>query len=243
MADAPKPFKRSPKRFQPRGLRILHEDRDIVVVDKRGGLLTMSRDRVGEPTAYRLLTDYVRKGNAKSPQRVFIVHRLDRDTSGVLVFARSEAAQQHLQGAWSSFQKTYCAVVHGTMPADKGVLASNLMEDARFRVRSVDDPNKGRPARTGYTVQRTTGAHSLLEIELFTGLKNQIRVHCADVGCPVVGDRKYGTGKSGDRRLALHAAALTITHPHSKQPMTFTAPPPHFFTMLMKKPRPRDRSG
>ena len=106
----PKPFKRPPKKYEPKGLSILHEDRDIIVVDKVSGLLTVSTDRFGDQTAYRLLTDYVRKGNSKSKNRVFIVHRLDRDTSGILVFAKSETAKRFLQDEWKNFVRDVQAV-------------------------------------------------------------------------------------------------------------------------------------
>jgi len=236
MQQHQKSFKRPPRRFQPKGLSVLYEDHDIVVVDKAGGLLTVSTDRGDRNTAYYLLTDYVRKGNPKSGKRVFIVHRLDRDASGVLVFAKHVQAKQHLQGEWSQFEKRYNAIVVGRPPKEADVITSYLAENRAHRVYSVTNRKHGKLARTGYRVVSTSKRYSLLEIDLFTGRKNQIRVHLSELGCPVVGDRKYGTTVKGTKRLALHAATLTITHPHSREPMTFTAPTPSWFAALVNRP-------
>ena len=221
------------KRYQPRGLTILYEDRDILVVDKASGLLTVSTDKVKENTAYYLLTKYVRKGNQKSRHRVFIVHRLDRDTSGVLVFSKNENAKRYLQEEWPRFHKMYYAVVHGRLPEKQGVITSYLAEHRGHRMYSVDDPARGKLSKTGYRVLRESRKYSLLEIDLLTGRKNQIRVHLSDKGCPVAGDKKYGVKKAGIKRLTLHAASIAIVHPHSKEKMTFTAKSPAYFEALM----------
>jgi len=226
-------FKAPPRKYQPKGLTILYEDRDILVVDKVGGLLTISSETVRENTAFFLLNNYVRKGNQKSRKRVFIVHRLDRDTSGVLVFAKSEEAKRFLQAEWADFQKQYYAVVCGTPPNQEGVITSYLAENSAHHVYSVRDPKRGKLAKTRYRVLKSNKACSLLELELLTGRKNQIRVHLSEGGCPVVGDKKYGPKKKGPQRLALHAASLTLLHPHTKEPMTFTAPLPPFFNSLI----------
>lgn len=225
---------RAPKRHQPRGLAILHEDRDILVVDKANGLLTVSSPKVKDQTAFYLLNEYVRKGNQKSRHRVFIVHRLDRDTSGVIVFAKNEIAKRYLQKEWQGFQKTYYALVHGSLPNEEGMITSYLAENSAHRMYSVADPKEGKFARTGYRVLRKSPNYSLLEIDLLTGRKNQIRVHLADKGCPVVGDKKYGAKDKGIKRLTLHAASLTIVHPYSKEKMTFTTEVPTYFESLMK---------
>lgn len=243
MLEPRKPFKRPPKRHEPRGLSILYEDQDILLVDKISGLATISNANVRENTAYFLLNDYVRKGNSKSRSQVFIVHRLDQDTSGILVFAKSEAAKRFLQDAWPDFTKTYYAVVHGALKAKEGIITSYLAENSVFRMYSVTDPEKGKLAKTGYRVLKETPKYSLLEIDLLTGRKNQIRVHLADKGCPVVGDYKYGLKEKGNARLALHAATMTLLHPYTKAPMTFTTGMPHYFDTLMKgghAPTPND---
>lgn len=234
MQNSPKKFKRPPKRFEPPGLSILYEDHDIVVVNKVCGLLTVGTDQESERTAYYLLNDYVRKGNSKSKRRVFIVHRLDKDTSGVIVFAKTEQAKRYLQDEWEHFRKTYYALVHGKMPEQEGIISSYLLENNAHNMYSVSDSKTGKFARTGYKVLKESTHYSLLEINLMTGRKNQIRVHCADQGCPVVGDKKYGKKAPGIKRLTLHAAILTIKHPHSKESMTFTTKIPAYFESLLK---------
>jgi tRNA pseudouridine32 synthase/23S rRNA pseudouridine746 synthase/23S rRNA pseudouridine1911/1915/1917 synthase len=227
-------FKGPPKKHQPRGLSILYEDRDILVVDKASGLLTVGTDTIKEHTAYYLLTEYVRKGNQKSKNRIFIVHRLDRDTSGLLVFAKTEEAKRYLQDEWQGFNKQYCAVVHGTLPEKEGVITSYLAENSIHRMYSIGDASKGKLAMTGYKVRSEAKGYSLLEINLLTGRKNQIRVHFAEKGCPVAGDKVYGKKEKGIKRLMLHAASITITHPHSKREMTFTSKVPAGFMALLK---------
>lgn len=234
MPDEKKPFKRPPKRFKPRGISILYEDRDILVVDKKAGLLTVSNDKVREHTAYYLLTDYVRKGNPKSRHRVFIVHRLDRETSGAIVFAKTEQAKRYLQEEWQGFSKAYVAIVHGILAEKEGLIESYLAENEAHRMFSVKDPNRGKLSRTGYRVRKESRKYSLLDIDLLTGRKNQIRVHLAEQGYPVVGDEKYGKKEKGINRLALHAEVLTIRHPHTKEEMTFKAEVPPYFRALMK---------
>lgn len=221
-------------KHKPKGLTILHEDQDIIVVDKINGLLTMGTEREKEKTAYFLLTDYVRKGNPRSRNRIFIVHRLDRDTSGVLVFAKSEQAKQFLQNNWKDFSKTYFAVVHGQMKEEEGIITSYLVENSAFRMYSVNNPEKGKFSKTGYRVLKENANFSLLEIDLFTGTKNQIRVHLAENGNPVAGDKIYGIAEKGIKRLALHSASLTLLHPYSKKNMTFKTPVPPYFYQLVK---------
>ena len=233
MHESQQTFKSPPKKYQPRGLAILYEDRDLLVVDKTSGLLTVSTDKIKENTAYYLLNEYVRRGNQKSKNRVFIVHRLDKDTSGLLVFAKSEEAKRYLQDEWQKFSKTYYAVVHGTPPEQAGVITSYLAENSIHRMYSVADPDKGKLARTGYKVLREAKGYSLLEIDLLTGRKNQIRVHLSEQGCPVAGDKVYGKKGFGIKRLALHAASITILHPHTKAAMTFASKMPAYFTSLL----------
>lgn len=228
-------FKKVPKKYQPRGLTILYEDQDIIVIDKEDGLLTVSTDRIKDNTAYFRLNSYVRKGNQKSRNQVFIVHRLDRDTSGVLVFAKSEEAKRFLQDEWQSFTKKYYAVVVGTLTEKEGIITSYLTENRAHKVYSVNDPKIGKLAKTGYKVINESQNYSLLEIELFTGRKNQIRVHFAENGFPVAGDKAYGHKEVGVKRLMLHAGSLTILHPFSKEKMTFETPIPASFKSLLKK--------
>jgi len=236
MPPTRKPFKSPPKRFQPRGVPVIYEDHDIIVVDKASGLLTVSTDRPRENTAYFLLTDYVRKGDPKSRKQVFIVHRLDKDTSGVIVFAKTESAKRFLQDEWSNFQKTYFAVVHGILDKKEDVITSYLAENAAYNMYSVRDPALGKLAKTGYKVLSESNKYSLLEIELQTGRKNQIRVHLAEKGHHVVGDKLYGRKEPRSiKRLALHAASLSLKHPFSKEDMTFDSRMPAYFRSLMQE--------
>ncbi len=221
------------RRHWPRGISILHEDRDILVIDKISGLLTMGTDKVKENTAYYLLREYVKKGNRKSQNRVYIVHRLDRDTSGIILFAKTPQAKLYLQDKWHQFEKTYYAVVHGSLKEKEGLVTSYLTEDSTYKMHSTDDEKSGKLARTGYRVLRETDLYSFVEVDLLTGRKNQIRVHFSDMGHPVFADKRYGVKEKG--KLALHAAKLIITHPHSKEKMTFEAKVPEYFEELMKR--------
>jgi RluA family pseudouridine synthase len=223
-------FKKPSKKHQPRGLTILFEDHDIMVVDKIHGLLTMGTDREREKTAHFLLNEYVKKGNQRSRNRVFIVHRLDRDTSGILVFAKNENAKRYLQDNWQEFSKTYFAVVHGSLKEKEGVIESYLFENKNYRVYSVSDPAKGKFSKTAYKVLKESSKFSLLEVALHTGRKHQIRVHFSEKGHTVVGDKIYGTAA---KRLALHSASLTILHPFTKKEMFFETEIPLYFKTLV----------
>ncbi len=234
MQDQRKPFKRPSKKHEPTGLTILFEDHDIIVVDKAAGLLTVSTHREKEKTAFSLLNNYVKKGNYKSKSTVFIVHRLDRETSGVLVFAKSERVKRFLQDNWQSFTKLYVAIVHGTLKEKEGEITSYLLENKAYRMYSTKDTEKGVFAKTGYKVVKESSSFSLLEINLFTGKKNQIRVHLAEKGYPIVGDKMYGKQDKGIKRLALLAETLLIKHPYTKEEMTFKARFPTYFKTLIK---------
>jgi len=228
------PAKRSiAKNHQPKGLDILYEDRDIIVVEKETGLLSMGTDKDKQNSAHFFLNNYVKKGNSKSKERIFIVHRLDRDTSGVLVFARTEKAKRFLQENWASFRKKYVAVVSGNFKENEGTIESYLAENKMFVVYSTKNRSIGKFAKTGYRVIKETGTHSLLELELFTGRKHQIRVHLSEKGHPVVGDKVYGKTDKTAKRLALHSCSLTITHPYTRKEMTFEAGTPQYFNSLM----------
>lgn len=233
MQKNPKEFKSPPKRFQPKGLPIIYEDHDILVVNKASGLLTVANEKVKEKTAYFFLTNYVRKGNPKSRSRIFIIHRLDKDSSGIIVFAKNEDAKRYLQEKWEKFKKKYYAVVHGRLSEKEGVITSYLAENSVHKMYSVNDPRKGKLASTGYKVIKESKRFSLLEIDLLTGRKNQIRVHLSEKGCPIVGDKIYGEKQKNIRRLALHSGYLTMVHPYTKKSMTFKTEVPAFFQSLI----------
>lgn len=213
-------------------LRVVYEDRDLLAIDKPAGLLTVATEKERERTAYFMATDYVRKGVAKSPKRVFIVHRLDRETSGILVFAKTREAKLQLQSHWRNTRKTYLAVVHGRPPKKEDTISSHLAENRAGVVYVTSDPSKGQPARTAYRVLRQTRDLALLEINLLTGRKNQIRVHLAELGHPVAGDRKYGR-KDRATRLALHALSISLDHPYNGKPLTLVAKAPVYFARLV----------
>lgn len=215
-----------PTRHQPRGLRVVFEDDSLLVADKAPGLLTVSTANERDKTAYSLLTNYVRKGQARSRARVFIVHRLDRETSGLLVFAKTEAAKRSLQAGWEQVRKTYVAVVEGAPKEDQGVIQAYLAENSAHQVYVTPDAKRGQWSETGWKLLRRGGRFSLLELALKTGRKNQIRVHLAHLGHPVAGDRKYGAKLGGVKRLCLHAAGLAFRHPGSGQALEFKSPAP-----------------
>jgi len=225
--------KRSANRHLPRGLAILYEDDDIIVVDKPAGLLTVGTDSNKTRTAYYILTDYVRKGSLKSRNRIFIVHRLDQWTSGVLVFAKTEEIKIRLQEQWKDTQKKYLAIVHGRLDKKEGIISSYLAENRAFVVYSTTDAAKGKLAHTAYKVIKEAGNFSLLEVNLLTGRKNQIRVHLADEGHPIAGDRKYGKADDGLKRLALHSKSISFKHPTTGRQMTFESKVPTYFSSLL----------
>ena len=230
----PKPNK-IPKRYQPKGYEILYEDKDIVVGNKEPGYLTVSALLNKDNTIHSALNQYVRKGNPKSHKRVYVVHRLDQATSGVLLFAKSEPVQLFLKDNWSKAKKYYYAVVHGRLKNKEGLISSYLAEDEDYFIHSSQHKHDGKLAKTGYTVEKETARFSLLKIDLLTGRKNQIRVHLADEGHPVVGDTKYGDGNDKHKRLALHAHSLSFFHPMTGKPVNFEAPIPEYFNKLLDK--------
>jgi tRNA pseudouridine32 synthase/23S rRNA pseudouridine746 synthase/23S rRNA pseudouridine1911/1915/1917 synthase len=213
---------------------IIHEDRDIIVVEKPSGLLTIGTDRDKSRTVHAILNDYVRKGDPRSRNRVYIVHRLDRDTSGILILAKSEEAKIFLQGHWQETDKRYLTVVHGSLVPNAGTISSYLAENSAFTVYSTPDPALGKLSHTEYTVLKEGRGFSLLEIHLLTGRKHQIRVHLSEKGHPVVGDRKYGKGNDGGT-LALHARSISFTHPASGKRLTFATGIPDFVSRLVGK--------
>ncbi len=214
-------------------LRVVYEDDQIIVAEKPSGLLTMGTDTEKERTLYFQLTEYVR---AKSPDgmgRVFIVHRLDRDASGLVLFAKTEEAKKSLQQNWDAADKRYYAVTEGTPDPAQGTIESHLKEDKSRRVYSTRGTVGGsKLSITHYKVIENNGYYALLDVRLETGRKNQIRVHLSELGHPVAGDRKYGAGTDLIRRLALHAYHLGILHPTTGQKMQFHIRMPSGFRRL-----------
>jgi len=216
--------------------QILHEDQDLLVICKEPGLLTVSYKGDRNATAERLLTDYLRKGSSRSWIRAYTVHRLDRETSGLLIFAKSATVQQKLKRNWQAVEKHYTAVVHGSLAEKNGKFASYLAENDDQFVYSTPDAANGKWSETLYRVVKETPRFSLLDITLLTGRKNQIRVHLAEAGNPVAGDTKYGKERDRIARMALHARTLSFPHPHNGRRMVFEAPVPATVLGLVDSP-------
>jgi tRNA pseudouridine32 synthase/23S rRNA pseudouridine746 synthase/23S rRNA pseudouridine1911/1915/1917 synthase len=238
-------YKRSTSnhKFLPHGLSILHEDRDLLVVDKPAGLLTMGTDSDKTRTAYFYLTDYVRRGYSKSRNRIFIVHRLDRETSGIVIFAKNVESKFRLQDQWKDTKKKYLAVVHGQCVKTSGTITTYLAENKAHIVYSTSDRTKGKLSTTGYKVVKQTKDCALLELDLLTGRKHQIRVHLAGIGHAVVGDRKYGSADRDHTRLALHATSISFKHPFNGQQLTFESKAPAYFNQLVGKLELKEPAG
>ncbi|HEY1266830.1 MAG TPA: RluA family pseudouridine synthase [Candidatus Binatia bacterium] len=224
---------RSGAKRLPGGLSILYEDRDILVVDKPAGLLTIATDKEKSRTAYFILTDYVRKGYSKSRNRIFIVHRLDRETSGILLFAKTAEAKLALQSQWKTTEKKYLAVVHGRCERQSETITNYLAENKAHFVYSTSDTKNGKLSQTGYKVLKEASGLTLLEVRLLTGRKHQIRVHLADIGHAVVGDQKYGKEDRAHTRLALHALSLSFKHPFSGKQIAFETEVPAYLIQLV----------
>ena len=216
---------------QPPELRrvpILYEDDSLLVISKPAGLLSVATDVERYKTAYRIMTDYVRLNNPDA--RLFIVHRLDRETSGVLLFAKTEAMKRALQDNWNDLvqRREYVALVEGAPERERGVIRTYLHETKTHLVYSGRSET-GVLAVTHYTVLRRGEEYSLLMVDIKTGRKNQIRAHLSELGCPVAGDKKYGAETNPLGRLALHATTLELINPLTKRRMTFSSPVPKEF--------------
>jgi 23S rRNA pseudouridine1911/1915/1917 synthase len=221
------------------GLRIVYLDEAIVVVDKPAGLLSMGSEHEKERTVHRILNDHLKALTRSQWQQAFIVHRLDRETSGLMIFARNETAQTALQRNWKDVTKRYQAVVEGAPPEALGTLSDRLAENASLMVHRVN--SGGELAITHYSLIRRHVDKSLLELTLETGRRHQIRAQLAGAGCPVVGDRKYGARTDPARRLALHSCELIFRHPISGEPMEFRSALPGCIRALAEHRRsPRD---
>lgn len=207
--------------------RVVYEDEVLIVVDKPSGLLTMATDQEKERTLYFELTEFIKAKEARGRARVFIVHRLDKDASGLVVFARDEATKMALQDSWNLATKKYIALVEGKPEQGEGTVQSALAEDKFRRVFSTSpDAKDAKMSVTHYRVLKLEGRYSWIEATLGTGRKNQIRVHMADLGTPIAGDYKYGAVTNPLGRLGLHAIELTIVHPITEKKITFKSPAP-----------------
>ena len=214
------------------GIRIVFEDSALIVIEKPAGLLTIASEKEKTRTAYYLMNEYLKERDPWAGERVFIVHRLDQGTSGLIVFAKNDTVKRVLQGNWKRAEKKYYAVVEGVPREVAGEITSRLSETRTLRVYSNRGSENAKPAVTHYRLLRTSGEYSLLDILLKTGRKNQIRVHLADIGHPVAGDRKYGAHTDPLRRLGLHAYLLSIPHPLTGKLLRFESKMPADFGRL-----------
>ena len=214
--------------FHSNELDIVYEDPYLLIIDKHPGLLSMSNNS-RQQTVQTVLNRYLEKGGGRNTSH--LVHRLDRDTSGLMVYAKDVQTQQSLINGWQQLvtDRRYIALVEGELENSRGRIQSWLTEDKRFITHSSPVDNGGKLAVTHYEVVASSNGYSLVECELETGRKNQIRVHMADLGHPVVGDHKYGSENDPIRRLGLHAYMLCFVHPVTGKHMRFETPVPALF--------------
>jgi tRNA pseudouridine32 synthase/23S rRNA pseudouridine746 synthase/23S rRNA pseudouridine1911/1915/1917 synthase len=210
-------------------LRIVYEDSHLVAIEKPTGLLSVATAFEKGDTAHAILKRHYH------PKRVQVVHRIDQDTSGVMLFALSQQGYEGLKALFETheIERSYCAIVEGKVKSDKGVWKSYLYEDSTYLVHSTKDSTKGAIAITHYATQASTPHYTKLRLTLETGRKNQIRVHCQEAGNPIVGDKKYGAKTDPYHRLFLHAEKLAFIHPVTNKKMLFESLPPKIFDQLM----------
>ena len=212
--------------------RVIYEDADLVVIEKKSGLLTVAAGPNNrEKTAQQIVDDYVYAQDGRS--HAYVCHRLDQFTSGILIFAKNSEVQHLFRDSWTTYvvERLYTAVVEGCPPNPEGEVRSYLAENKAMKVYSTDNPEEGKLSVTRYKVLKTTGRYSLVDIQLLTGRKNQIRVHMSDLGCPIAGDRKYGAQSNPCGRLMLHNNALQFVHPITRENLRFELPLPACFKL------------
>ena len=220
-------------------LPIIYEDDELIVINKPSGLLSIASDKEKGSTAYRMLSDYVQQKDKHN--RIFVVHRLDEDTSGVLMVAKNPKIQKALQDNWNEIvtKRGYYAIVEGVMENKEGTVKSYLKKNAQNMMYSSKDKN-GQFSITHYKVMKTSDEYSLLDVNIDTGRKNQIRVHMGDLGHHVIGDDKYGEPKNPLKRLGLHAYCLEFKHPLTGKKMKFETKMPDEFMSLFKQQYEKD---
>lgn len=226
-------FDKNHKPFYHSQLKIVYEDTSLLVVEKAAGLLSMATEHIREKTAYHILSNYVKQNDPHS--RIFILHRLDRDTSGLMMFAKNQEVQEKLQNNWENaiIERKYIAVVEGNLPQNEGTIRSYIRENSAFFVHT-STKKEGKLSITRYKVIKRNLRYSLVQLELETGRKNQIRVHMQAQGCPITGDKKYGARYNPLNRLALHAFKLCFIHPLTGEKLNFETGIPSRFNFLVK---------
>ncbi len=226
--------KKESKAIQMLGIKITYEDDALIVIEKPAGLLTIASETEKTRTAYYQINEFLKLRTPRTRERIFIVHRLDRDTSGLIVFAKNEKGKQTLQQGWKEVEKRYYALVEGTPVKKEDGIMSRLSETKSLKVYSDRHSDGAKLSKTTYRVIRTGREYSLLDILLETGRKNQIRVHLADIGHPVAGDKKYRAKTNPLGRLGLHAYLLMFNHPVSGAPLRFESKLPRSFNSPLR---------
>lgn len=215
-----------------KGFSIIFEDEHLIVIDKHSGVLSIATEGERQYTAYNFLSKHVKRDNPAN--KIFVVHRLDRETSGLMIFAKNAEVQHKLQDNWKQLitERTYIAVTEGVFEEKKGEISSYLHENNVFVVFSNQNPDGGKKAVTHYEVIKSNQKYSMLQVRLDTGRKNQIRVHMQDIGHSIINDKKYGSTTNPIDRLGLHSRVLGFIHPMTQQPMRFVTPIPRKFIRL-----------
>ncbi len=211
---------------------VLYEDNDVLVVDKPAGKPTSSTD--GSLSIQEIISEYLKK-QSKGRYRAYVVHRLDKEISGVLLFAKTHDAMETIKGKWKETEKHYYALVEGVPEKKEDIIKSWLIEDNSQKVHSTRETANAKFSVTNYRTIKLFKGHALLDIRTDTGRKNQIRVHLSDIGCPITGDRKYGSRDEFKRRVRLHAYSLSFPHPVKGKMITVNSPMPEGFLSLKKK--------
>jgi 23S rRNA pseudouridine1911/1915/1917 synthase len=211
---------------------VLYEDQYVIVIDKPAGIATSSID--GSTSVQWIISEYL-KNLSKGNSRTYVVHRLDKEVSGVLILAKSEIAMDAIKEKWEETEKHYLAFVEGIPEDSEGTIKSWLIEDNAMKMHSVSETSNGKLAITHYKIIRIVNNNTLLDVKTETGRKNQIRVHLSDIGCPIVGDRKYGAATDFIRRVRLHACSISFPHPVTGKMITVESPMPNGFLSLKAK--------
>ncbi len=216
------------------GLKIIFEDEHLIVIDKKEGMLSIATDRVKDNTAYSILGKHVKRYDPRN--KIFVIHRLDRETSGIMMFAKNPEVQRMVQETWGpeTKERHYIAVVQGVVKPTEGTYSSYLVESIALKMHSTNNPEKGVFAQTHYETIKSNKYFTMLKVFLETGRKNQIRVHMQDIGYPIIGDEKYGATKNPIGRLGLHAFSLSFEHPITKEHHQFESEIPAAFTKLVR---------
>ena len=230
-------FGRSFYKFNNPQVKVLYEDEWMVVIEKASGLLSVANDTSKEKNAYHILRDYVRHDNPQA--ELYVCHRLDQYTSGILIFAKDEALQKEMRANWDFYvkERKYMCVTENVPPKAEDTIESFLTQNEHLRVHSTNDESVGQLAVTHYRVIQSKGRYALIDVEIFTGKKNQIRVHMSEMGCPIAGDMKYGAETNPLRRLMLHNYRLAFIHPVTGELMRFSLPTPTAFRKITQPDR------